>query len=89
MSLKVSTQYGYKTHATLSGRPVRSPHDYQAIDISDLYTTRGSDYRRNVEAILTRRLLKADIAVSPKAFFPVDETQEKEIRAIGEGLKAA
>ena len=88
-SLKVSTQYGYKTFATLSGRPIRSPHDYQEIDISDVYTTKASLYRKNVEAILARRLDKANVGSDPGDFFPENKRQEEAIRDLGQELRKA
>ena len=41
VSIKVSTQQNYKTLSTMSGHQIRSPHDYQEINMTDLYTTKG------------------------------------------------
>ena len=41
VSIKISTQLRYKTLGTASGLPIQSPHDFQAINIADVYTTRA------------------------------------------------
>ena len=82
VSIKVSTQLGYKTFRTVSGLPIQSPHDFQMINISDLYTTGRGRYRVRVEEIVAKRLKKARIDRSPPQFFPYDEKQQKQIDAI-------
>jgi hypothetical protein len=89
VSIKISTQLQYKTYSTVSGPPIQAPHDYQEINIADVYTSRRSKYPAKVEEILRRRLTRANIHISPRAFFPADEAQEKAIEAIGEELKLA
>lgn len=58
ISLKVSAQIGlYKTYVTSTGVLVESPHDYQEINISTLYTTSSSGtYYEKAIQILFKRL---------------------------------
>ena len=87
VSIKVSTQLAYKTLRTISGLPIQSPHDFQRVDISDLYTTGRGRYRIRVEEIIAKRLKKASISSTPKAFFPYDENQQKRIDQIASQIK--
>ncbi|MDE0040180.1 MAG: hypothetical protein OXU77_21860 [Gammaproteobacteria bacterium] len=89
VSIKISTQQNYKTLATVSGHLVRSPHDYQEINMSDLYTTKRGLYERSVREIVDRRLRRAKIASTGDAFFPPDRDQELEITQIAEDLRKA
>ena len=82
LSIKVSTQYGYKTFATFSKTRIRSPHDFQEISIADVYTTKHSTYLHNVRCIVEKRLQKAEIEKAAHEFFPVDPAQEAEIESI-------
>ncbi len=82
VNIKVSTQNTYKTLATVNGLPIRSPHDFQEINIADIYTTRHGTYQNNVREILHRRLARAEIDVDLPSFFPKDEDQEAAIAAI-------
>ena len=88
VSIKISTQYRYKTYATLSTLPIQSPHDYQAIDISDVYTTRHSRYLNRVREIVNRRLKVAKIDSNPDEFFPCNEIQESKIAKISRRLES-
>ena len=87
VSIKVSTQLHYKTFQTMSGLPIQSPHDFQKVDISDLYTTRHGRYLSRVEKIVSKRLIKAGIEQLPRVFFPNDKKQERAIREIGEKIR--
>ena len=88
VSVKLSTQYDYKTFSTFTGQQIRSPHDFQEINIVDVYTTKHSTYVSNVRRILTKRLRKAELAVDdPRVFFPADEEQELSIRKIGNEIR--
>ncbi len=88
ISIKVSTQLRYKTFATNSGLPIQSPHDYQAINIADVYTTRRSRYLHRVEEIVQKRLTTYGVDVTPSNFFPPDQQQEAAIADISVQLKA-
>lgn len=87
VSIKLSTQYDYKTFSTFSGRPIQSPHDFQEISIADVYTNKNSTYVANATRIVNLRLKKAGINVDAKQFFPKDEEQESRIKDIGEELR--
>ena len=87
VSIKVSTQLGYKTLRTVSGFPIQPPHDFQMINISDLYTTGRGRYRDRVEEIVAKRLRKAKIDSTPLEFFPYDERQQKAIDDIATNIR--
>lgn len=63
ISLKVFSQIGlYKTFLTSTGTLIESPHDYQALNISSRYTTRGSveksdQYFEKAISVLIKRML--------------------------------
>ena len=87
VSIKVSTQYGYKSLLSISGQMIQSPHDYQEIDIADVYTSKKSQYRNNVFRILNRRLDKASYAGNAESFFPTNASQEANIREVEQRLR--
>ena len=87
VSIKISTQLRYKTFSTISGTPIQSPHDFQEINIADIYTSQRSKYRQNLELILEKRLEKAGIPATPLDMFPADEKQEKAIQKIAKKIK--
>ena len=87
VSVKISTQLRYKTFSTVSGRPIQSPHDFQEINITDIYTSRKSKYPQDLELILKKRFAKARIPSEPSEMFPVDDKQENAIQQIAEEIK--
>ena len=87
VSIKVSTQLRFKTFATISGLPIQSPHDYQAIDIADIYTTNRGRYLSRTKEIIKRRLDNADIKATPEVFFPCDQQQEDAIQQISRTIR--
>ncbi len=81
ISLKVSSQIGlYKTFLTSAGILVESPHDYQDVNISYLYTTKTADFHKKAIDILRRRLKISEIEADPNDFFPTDSNQEQKIK---------
>ena len=88
VSIKVSTQLNYKTFATIGGQHVRSPHDFQEINIADLYTSKKGSYVENVQRIVEKRLHKANISIPAAEFFPVDSDQEQAVEAIKEEIRS-
>lgn len=88
VSIKISTQLRYKTHTTVSGIPIQAPHDYQAINVSDIYTTRHSRYMNRLDEIVSKRLKSAGISAAPREFFPADAEQETAIAAIAQRLRS-
>ena len=87
VSIKISTQLRYKTYDTATGLPIQSPHDYQSIDIADIYTTRRGRYLNRVEEIITLRLRKAGIQANPRQFFLQDVEQQRQIEVIATDLR--
>ena len=89
VSIKLSTQHDYPTFQTFAGQQIRAPHDYQEINMVDVYTTKHSSYVRNVRDIVIKRLKKAEASVDdPAALFPSDEEQERSIKEIASEIKA-
>lgn len=83
VSLKISTQMGYKTYRTVSGRTIDTPHDYSEVNISTIYTaSKKAKYIDRVREIVERRLTLFEIKKRPKEFFPDDDGQEEAIRKI-------
>jgi hypothetical protein len=85
ISIKVSTQYSYKTYYTISGGTIDTPHDYKQIDMSDIYTAnaRKGSYRNLVVQVLSKRFNKYNFGdIRPDAFFPPNKDQDKKIKEI-------
>ena len=88
VSLKISTQYNYKSFYTLQGSTIDSPHDFSLIDMASIYTgTSKSKYRNRIEEIVNKRLKLYGIEASATDFFEMDTEQEKKIRKIAEKYK--
>jgi len=85
ISIKVSTQYNYKTFYTVTGASIDTPHDYKQIDMSDIYTarTRKGSYKNMVRDILRKRFNKYGYGdMDPETFFPANQEQEEKIQNI-------
>ena len=83
VSLKISTQYNYKSYYTITGGTIDTPHDYSEIDISSIYTGKSkSKYKKRIEDIVKRRFQLRKINISVDEFFPEDEEQERQIDEI-------
>lgn len=89
VSLKISTQYNYKTYYTTTGATIDTPHDYSEIDMTAIYTgSSKSKYRERIADIVKKRLESFGIKnITADQFFPEDEEQEKEIFRIAEEYK--
>ena len=88
VSMKVAVQ-SHRTLATVDGGHVRAPHDFQQINMADVYTTkRGRVYFESVHGIVKKRLQRAGISASPEDFFPPDLEQEAAIKRIGEEIRS-
>ena len=84
VSIKVSSQFNYKTYYTPDGFTIEAPHDFSEVNISTIYTNKGN-YRKRVEQIIARRLDLAGLGdITPKMFFPFDQAQEDAISKIAE-----
>lgn len=89
VSLKISTQYDYKTYYTTTGTTIDTPHDYSEIDINTIYTGSKSRYREQVAAIVKKRLNLFGLKdTTAEQFFPVDVEQEAAIEKIAEQYRA-
>jgi hypothetical protein len=86
VSLKISTQLNYKTYRTASNITIDSPHDYNDVNISTVYTSQKNHYRKRVQEIIERRLKNAGLNTSVEEFFPIDEEQQKKVDAIAERI---
>lgn len=85
ISLKISTEYNYKTFYTTTGATIDTPHDYSEIDMATIYTgSSKSKYRNRIADIVAKRLKACNINISAEQFFPQDEKQEKEIQIIAD-----
>jgi len=85
VSIKVSTQYSYKTYYTVNGGTIDTPHDYIQIDMSDIYTAnaRKGSYRNLVKQVLSKRFNKYNFGdIDPEVFFPHNKEQENKIKNI-------
>ena len=87
VSIKISTQLQYKTFSTVGGLPIQAPHDFQEINVAEVYTSHRSRYLENLILIIEKRFKKAHISVTPQQMFPPDERQEKAIQKIGEKIR--
>lgn len=89
ISLKVSSQYDYKTYYTVTGSTIDSPHDYSEIDMTTVYTnkTGRSNYKDRIRTIVNKRLKLVNINIDAENFFPPDIEQEDQIKKIGEDYK--
>lgn len=89
VSLKISTQLNYQTHRTTSGITIDAPHDFHEVNISSVYTSRRSFYKKRISAIVEKRLesfFKKKIQAT--AFFPEDEKQKMRIEAFANKIKS-
>lgn len=86
VSLKISTQYNYKSYYTINGATIDTPHDYTELDIATVYTegnkTVKSTYYRRIYDIVKKRLVLYGIEQDVETFFPVDVQQEQKIKKI-------
>lgn len=91
VSLKISTQYNYKTYYTTNGATIDTPHDYIEIDIATVYTegqkTAKATYYRRISDIIRKRMDLHNILVPLNEYFPPDLEQENKIKDIEEQYK--
>lgn len=95
ISIKASTQFRYKSFATISGFRIESPHDFHEVNIAHLYTTDRGQYTKRIWQVVKRRLdwwsqvNSHSIELEPEKFFPMNEKQETQIREIAQQLRRA
>lgn len=88
VSLKISSQYNYKSFYTIQGATIDSPHDFSLIDMATIYTgTNKSKYRNRIEEIVNKRLKLFGIDSNARDFFEEDEEQEAKIKEIAAQYK--
>lgn len=94
ISIKVSTQFRYKSFATISGFRIESPHDFHEVNIAHLYTTDKGEYTQRIRKVVERRLdwwskiNSHPVELEPEKFFPANQEQEARIEEIGRQLRA-
>ena len=82
LCLKVSTQLGYKTFKTLTGGVISTPHDFDEVNMSAVYTSQKTHYKERMHSIVEKRLKLHGIDTPPEEFFPPDAKQEEAIDLI-------
>lgn len=85
VSIKISTQNNYKTMLSLNNKRIEPVHDYQEIEVSNIYTGGKKDnYIKWLAQVVNRRLSKFFLSegVSVFSFFPEDSMQEQAIQKI-------
>jgi hypothetical protein len=87
-SIKISTQMTYKTYLTATSQAISSPHDFNEVNISAVYTSAKDKYISRVEQIVNRRLEKYGIEGTAQQFFPEYVKQEDAIRKISEEIRS-
>jgi hypothetical protein len=87
VSLKISTQLSYKTYLTATSQTISSPHDFNEVNISAVYTSARDKYMSRVEQIVSRRLQKYGLQASARSFFPEYERQELAVKKLGEEIR--
>jgi len=76
----------YKLYRTPWERLIESPHDYQSVNISELYTSGAgsyrekSSYRKKAIDVLKKRLKYSEILLKPNDFLPTDPKQDEKIK---------
>ncbi|NMC60090.1 MAG: hypothetical protein GYA51_12035 [Candidatus Methanofastidiosa archaeon] len=86
VSLKISTEYNYKSYYTITGNIIETPHDYSEVDITTIYTgNRKSMYKKRIIDIVEKRLTLYGITnKDPYIFFPPNLDQENKIKEIAD-----
>jgi hypothetical protein len=87
VSIKISTQYKYKTFQAGYGMSIEAPHDFAELDASDLYTTEQSRYKQRVEKIVEKRLARAGVNISPYDLFPEHRRQRLILERIARQIR--
>lgn len=80
ISIKVSSQIGlYKTYLTKNDVLIESPHDYQDVNISYLYTTATGDFYKKSVDILKRGLNFAVFLLILRIFFLLIKSRTRKL----------
>jgi hypothetical protein len=85
---KISTQLDYKTHLTINGKRIDSPHDYSEINISTVYSSSKSHYNDRIRDIVRKRLIKyLNEDIDADKFFPENVGQREAVEKVYNRLK--
>ena len=88
---KISTQLDYKTHLTINGKRIDSPHDYSEVNISTRYSSKTSIYSERIEQIVKKRINKylgvPIDNIDVKKFFPENQKQKQELEILSIEIK--
>ncbi|MBF0283312.1 MAG: hypothetical protein HQL51_02530 [Magnetococcales bacterium] len=87
LCLKISTQLGYATFRTIDNRIIESPHDFDSVNLSSIYTSDQDRFYRRMREIVEKRLTNAKINVTPDQYFPKHTEQEKRLQEIRDKIK--
>lgn len=88
ISLKISTQFDYKSYRTVTNKTIDVPHDYSQVDINSIYTSNKNNYHDRIDDIVKRRLKKyLELEIASSDFFPPYQKQQEAIEKIAEDLK--
>jgi hypothetical protein len=78
ISLKVSCQLKkYKSFLAPNNTSVESPHDFQEVNISDIYTTSRNVYFKRINDVIQKRLTLKNISTKVIDYFPPNVKQER------------
>lgn len=81
-SFKVAVaKVGTPTKITSSGGSILEGHDYTTIDLEASLQNKKTDFYQLAERIIKRRLKNISVSATPKEFFPVSTTMEKDLKA--------
>ncbi len=79
-SFKVAVaKVGTQTKITSSGGSILEGHDYTQIDLEAPLHNKNTNFYKLACSLIERRLKKASISATPKEFFPVSATMERDL----------
>ena len=64
---------------TASGGTLLEGHDYTRVDLEARFKNRHSDFYKFARELVTKRLRRIGVEVSPERFFPVNDTMSKSL----------
>ena len=79
-SFKVAAaKVGTQTKITSSGGSILEGHDYTLVDLEEPLHNKNTNFYKLACRLIERRLKKASISATPKEFFPVNATMERDL----------
>lgn len=80
-SFKVAAaKVGTQTKITSSGGSILAGHDYTLVDLEEPLHNKNTNFYKLACRLIERRLEKASISATPKEFFPVSATMERDVK---------